>query len=85
MEIFSRCSNRSMAQGSLDQVDGASPVKGMACMGMAKPMGRNRALYPGPFCSSPHDAPRLGGMQVALSLAADEHRCIGFRLPPEPN
>ena len=73
-----------MAQGGLNQVDRRPPIQGMGRVGMAKPMGRNREINAGPFSSSPHNAPSLGGMQVALPLAADEHRGIRFSLPPEP-
>ena len=65
-------------------MDRAAPVQGVGGMGRVKPMGRNRALYPGSDSRSPHDAPRLGGLQVALPFTADEHRGIRFRLPPEP-
>ena len=56
-------------------------VKGVGGVGMTQPMGRNREINAGPFCSSPNDAPRLGGMQVSLPFAADEHRGIWLGAP----
>jgi hypothetical protein len=48
MEIFTRGGDAGVSQGGLHQMNRAAPVKGMAGVGMAKPMRTDLAIDASP-------------------------------------